>query len=325
MLSLCAYLHAQAPRRMDDNQLVHNTNYYHMEKPSFKSKVYRLIIRVAGLKTKIQNDFKKGDFSKAHKAAAIPNNVKKQCDIVYSKSSTGSTVWELRRKGSTPKRYLFFVHGGGFVYNITKYDWNFLNKILQQTDLGIVVPDYPLAPTNNYKDVFDMLVPVYTDLLRAVAGENVVLMGFSAGGGIALSLAQYAHKLQLEQASSIILLSPLLDATIQNPKIKEIDKYDPYIDLAGVKKAILAYAAGTNTCDYRISPIYGSLEGLPPIHLFMGTHEVLMPDARKFVAIARDMSFPITYYEYNQMYHAWIFLNIPEARDVFNKLMGILY
>ena len=322
MLNLCVYSQAQLP--VHDNQLVQNTNYYHMEKPSFKSKIYRLFIRVAGIKTKIQKEFKKGDFSKAHKAASIPANVKKQCDVVYRTSSTGRTVWELKKKDSSPKRYLFFVHGGGFVYNITKYDWSFLNKIVQHTDVGIVVPDYPLTPTNNYQDVFDMIVPIYADLVRSVGRENVILMGFSAGGGIALSLAQYVQKQQLEQPSQLILLSPLLDATIQNPEIQAIEKYDPYIDVNGIKKAISAYAANTNADDYMISPIYGSLEGLAPIHLFMGTHEVLLPDARKFVAMAREKSVPIDYYEYNQMYHAWIFLNMPESKDVFNKLVNII-
>lgn len=295
-----------------------------MEKPSFKSKIYRLVIRMAGIKTRIRNDFRKGDFSRAHKAASIPANVKKQCDIVYRQSSAGNMIWELRRNGCSPKRYLLFLHGGGFVNNITRYDWNFLNKIALHADLGIVVPDYPLAPANNYQDVFDMVVPAYADLLRTAGSENVILMGFSAGGGIALSLAQYARKHQLDQPAQIVLFSPLLDATMQNPEIQEIDKYDPYIDVEGLRKAITAYAAGTDTDDYRISPIYGSLEGLAPIHLFMGTHEVLLPDARKFVAIAREISIPVTYYEYNQMYHAWIFLNIPEAKDVFNKLMDIL-
>ncbi|QNL48089.1 alpha/beta hydrolase [Olivibacter sp. SDN3] len=295
-----------------------------MEKPSFKSKIYRLIIRLAGIKTKIQKQFKNGDFTKAHKAAGIPTKVKKQCDVIYRTSSTGRKVWKLKKKDTSPQRYLFFVHGGGFVYNITKYDWVFLNKIVQHTDIGIVVPDYPLTPTNNYQDVFDMVVPVYADLVSSAGGENVILMGFSAGGGIALSLAQHAQKQRLQQPSHIILLSPLLDATIQHPEIQEIDQYDPYIDVKGMKTAISAYTAGTKTDDYMISPIYGPLDGLAPIHLFMGTHEVLLPDARKFVAMAKEKSVPITYYEYKQMYHAWIFLNMPEANDVFNKLVNII-
>ncbi|WP_379025088.1 alpha/beta fold hydrolase [Parapedobacter deserti] len=295
-----------------------------MRTPSFKSKIYRLVIRLAGIKTKIQKQFKLGDFSRAHQAAPIPAHVKKQCEVTYRVSATGRTVWELKKKGSTPKRYLFFIHGGGFVFNITKYDWTLLNKIAQHTDVGIVVPDYPLAPTNNFLDVFHTVVPEYAALVNSVGGENVILAGFSAGGGIALSLAQYAQKQQLQQPSQIILLSPLLDATLQHPEIQQIDTYDPYIDVKGMELAISAYAAGTSADDYRISPIYGPLEGLAPIHLFMGTHEVLLPDARKLTTIAREKRIPLTYYEYNQMYHGWVFLNIAEAKDVFSKLINIL-
>lgn len=298
--------------------------YHYMERPGFKSKIYRLLIRVMGIKTKLEKEFRTGDFSKAHKAARIPDKVKSQCDIQYRQSPNGRTIWELKKKNTTPQRFLLFLHGGGFAHNITKYDWIFLNKITQQTGLGIVVPDYPLVPTNNHHDVFDMVVPVYKDLLQHKGNENVVLMGFSAGGGLTLSLAQYALNNQLAQPAQIILLSPLLDATLQDPEIWTIDKYDPYIDIPGFKKAISAYAANTSTDNYIISPIFGPLEGLAPIHLFAGTHEVLLPDARKLVALAKKKSVPLNYYEYNEMYHAWIFFNMPEAKTVFNQLMQIL-
>jgi acetyl esterase/lipase len=295
-----------------------------MGRPSFKSKIYRGLIRIMGIKSKIEKEFKTGDFSKFHKAADIPDTIKSQCDVLYRKSSTGRTIWELKKKNSTPKRYLFFLHGGGFVANITKYDWFFLNRIVQHSGLGVVVPDYPLVPASNYKNVFEMVVPAYEQLLQQAGSENVVLMGFSAGGGLALSLAQYARNNQLAQPAQIILLSPFLDATLQNPEIAVIDKYDPYIDIKGFSKAISIYAANTSIANYMISPIYGVLEGLAPVHLFAGTHEVVLPDARRLVALAKEKGITINYYEYKQMFHAWVFLDIPEAKDVFNKLMRIL-
>ncbi|MCW3466990.1 alpha/beta fold hydrolase [Chitinophaga nivalis] len=295
-----------------------------MERPSFKSRIYRAIIRMAGIKTKIEKEFSTGDFSKFHKAASIPEKVKSQCDVLYRTSPNGRTIWELKKKNSTPQRYIFFLHGGGFVSNITKYDWTFLNRIVQHTDVGVVVPDYPLVPASNYKDVFSMVVPAYEELVRRVGHEKVVLMGFSAGGGLAFSLAQYVRNHQMGQPATIILLSPLLDGTMQNPDIPVIDKYDPYIDINGVRKSIAIYAADTPVDDYRISPIYGTLEGLAPIHLFAGTHEVVLPDARKLVALLKEKKQAVDYYEYQQMYHAWIFLPMPEAGDVFNKLTHIL-
>jgi acetyl esterase/lipase len=295
-----------------------------MQQPSFKSNMYRALIRILGIKTKLRKAFATGDFSKAHKAAPIPDKVKNQCDVLYRTSPTGRSIWELKKKNSSPQRYIFFLHGGGFVANITKFDWVFLNKIIQHTGLSIVVPDYPLVPTNNYKNVFDMVAPAYEELLQQAGAENVTLMGFSAGGGLTFSLAQYARNNQLPNPAQIILLSPLLDGTIANPDIMKIDKYDPYIDVEGFRKAISVYAANTSISNYLISPIHGNLEGLAPIHLFIGTHEVLLPDARKLVALAKEKKIALNYYEYNKMYHAWIFLNMPEARDVFNKLTRIL-
>lgn len=303
---------------------VQHESYYYMINPSFKSKIYRLMIRLAGIKTKVQRNFKSGDFSAAHSAAPIPERMKAYCDITTRMSATNRTIWKIKRKDSRPKRFLFFIHGGSFAANITPYDWNLLGKIVQQTDVGIVVPDYPLTPTYTYQDVFDTIVPEYSALIDSVGGDNVVLAGFSVGGGIALSIAQYALKHQLKQPSQIILLSPMLDATLQNPEIPAVDQDDPYIDVTGLKMAVSNYAAGTSIDDYRISPLYGPLEGLAPIHLFIGTHEVLWPDARKFKTMAKNKNTPITYHEYNRMYHGWVFLDMPEARDVFNKLMRIL-
>lgn len=299
-------------------------NYYHSKRPGFKSNIYRALIRLMGIKTKLRKAFETGDFGKAHKAAAIPENIKNQCDVLYRQSPTGRTIWELKKKNTTPQHFIFFLHGGGFVANITKYDWAFLNRIIQQTGYGVVAPEYPLVPTSNYKHVFDMVVPAYEELLQQVGGENVSLMGFSAGGGLTFSLAQYARNNQLPNPAHIILLSPLLDGTIANPEIMEIDRYDPYIDVEGFRKAISVYAANTSISNYMISPIHGALEGLAPIHLFVGTHEVLLPDARKLAALAKEKNIALNYYEYNQMYHAWIFLNMPEAKDVFTQLMLIL-
>lgn len=295
-----------------------------MEKQSIQSRLYRVLIRLAGIKKKVRKQFRSGDFTRAHQAAAIPASMQKRLDGIRRTSTTRRTVWELRKKGGNPKHYLFFMHGGGFVFNITKYDWAFLNKLIQRTDVGVVVPDYPLTPTHNYRDVFDMIVPEYENLVRSVGSENVTLIGFSVGAGITLSLAQYARQQQIPQPSRIILLSPFLDATIQHPDIPVIDRYDPYIDVEGVKMAIAAYASGTTTDNYMVSPIRGCLEGLAPIHLFMGTHEVLLPDARRLVAMARERSAPVSYYEYPWMYHAWIFLEMPEARDVMEKVAKII-
>jgi len=298
------------------------TNAY-TQSPSFNSKFYRIAIRIKGIKNVVEKEFKNGDFSKNNKVAKIPSKVQRQCDVLHWESK-GRTIWELRKKNTEPKKYILYLHGGAFVHNITTYDWQLLSRVAQHSGYGIIIPDYPLAPEHTYKDVYNMVMPVYEELLHRVGCENVVLMGFSAGGGLTLSLAQYAKNKSLPQPSQIILLSPLLDATLQNPEIADIDSHDPYLGIEGLKKAVLAYSGGDDVSNYMISPINGTVEGLAPIHLFIGTHEILMPDAKKLVALAARQNVHIDYHEYPEMYHAWIFLNMREAKDVFDKLMFFL-
>jgi len=294
------------------------------QSPSFNSKFYRIAIRIKGIKKSIEKEFKSGDFTRSQTAGKIPGNVLRECDITTRNSATGRTIWELRKKGTLPNRYILFIHGGYFVHNITSYDWRLLNKLVQKTGYGIIVPDYPLTPQYGYKDVFNMVVPLYETLLQEIGSNNLVLMGFSAGGGFTLSLAQYIKNKGLAQPAQIILLSPMLDATVSNPDIAIIDKRDPYLGIEGMKKAYPAYAKGDDMTNYMISPINGDLEGLAPIHLFMGTDEIYLPDARKLVKLCKEKNVKLDYHEYPNMYHAWIFLNMPEAKDVIEKLTCFL-
>ncbi|WP_316837751.1 alpha/beta hydrolase [Pedobacter nutrimenti] len=295
-----------------------------MERTSFSSKFYRVAIRLKGIKGSLEKEFQRGEWNGSQKAAAMPQKVIMGCDIFYRDNTTKRTVWQLQKKGRKPEKYLLYLHGGAFVHNISTYDWPFLNRIVQHTDYGIIVPDYPLAPEYGYQDVYDMLVPLYKELLHDIGSKNLVLIGFSAGGGLTLSFAQYLKNMGQEQPAQIILLSPWLDATLQNPEITALDGKDPYLSVKGLKLSAKAYAKGDDLNNYMISPINGTLEGLAPMHLLIGTNEILLADARKLVALAESKNVHIDYHEYYKMYHAWIFLNMPEARDVFDQLINIL-
>ncbi len=315
------------PLPANENEARHHAQpvtIHTMKKPSFKSKIYKTLIRLKGVRNVIDHEFETGDFSKTTHAAPIPDDVKQQCAIGYRKSPSGRTIWELQKKNTTPTRYLLYLHGGAFVHNVTAYDWKLLNRIVQQSGYCIVVPDFPLTPDHNHEEVYNMVVPLYEELLHEAGAKNLIVMGSSAGGGLALALAQYAKEKEIGQPAELILISPVLDATFTNPAIAAIEKDDPCLRTSGLKKALSAYAAGTDLTSYRISPMNGDLNGLAPVHLFMGTHELLLPDARRLVERAKKELAIVHYYEYEGMFHGWFVLNLPEARDVFNHVLAIM-
>ena len=68
--------------------------------------------------------------------------------------------------------------------------WEFLNKLANDTGAIIIMPDYPLAPKHNYEDVFEMVVPLYQEIVKKIDVENLIMMGDSAGGGLSLALEE---------------------------------------------------------------------------------------------------------------------------------------
>ena len=91
-----------------------------------------------------------------------------------------------KQNGDMSDKYILYLHGGAYVMEATYKHWQFLEEIVDRTGMTLVLPDYPLTPRNTYKEAFDMIEPIYIDLIDKVGKEKVILMGDSAGGGMAL-------------------------------------------------------------------------------------------------------------------------------------------
>jgi len=71
---------------------------------------------------------------------------------------------------------------------------------------------------------------------------------------------------------------------------------------------------------YLVSPINGSLKGLAPITLFVGTHDILVADCRRLKAKAATEGIAIDYREFEGMVHAWMLLQLPESKQTKSEI-----
>ncbi|QEC51427.1 alpha/beta hydrolase [Anseongella ginsenosidimutans] len=131
-------------------------------------------------------------------------------------------------------------------------------------------------------------------------------------------------KEHIAQPAQIILLSPWLDITLSNPRINDLGGMPPFLGIEGLRKAGALYAAGADPAHYQLSPINGSLEGLGKISIFIGTNDILLADAKKLKLMAGSKGIDISYYEYEGMFHAWMFLNFPEAKKAKQQIADII-
>lgn len=93
-------------------------------------------------------------------------------------------------------------------FDVVKYDAD-NDSYVSGSDESVDIGDIEVYSFNLYKDVINKFGP-----------NNVVLMGASSGGAIALSILEKASKAEVYQPSETILYSPWLDATMDNPKAK---------------------------------------------------------------------------------------------------------
>jgi epsilon-lactone hydrolase len=83
-----------------------------------------------------------------------------------------------------------------------------------------------------------------------------------------------------------------------------------------LRPAALAYAGTTPLDDPEVSPLYAELVGLPPTLLQVGGDEILLDDARRFVAQAREAGADASVGVYPGLWHVFpAFPGLPESRD----------
>lgn len=294
---------------------------------SIQSKILKVILRAINLKkiwqvtgNKLKRNIEKKQLSESHEP---PKNFLRKFNIT-EKEMNGYCYYVLGPLKKKGKKHILFIHGGGYVYEIMILEWEFIGKLIDSLDCTITVPIYPLAPKHQNEEVFDMIVPIYQRIISEVNPKDVVIMGDSAGGGMSLSLAQLLKEKEMPQPKNIILISPALDMSFSNPEIQEVEKLDPELATPALIDISKWYRGEKVTTDYMVSPIYGDFKGLGKISLFIGTHDILYPDAKKFKKMADEIGVKINYYEYPNMIHIWPLLLFPESKKATKQIIQII-
>ena len=280
----------------------------------------------------------------------IPNENTYTCNIEQKKFMNKNVFILTPKNIEKTELTILYFHGGSYMAEIMQEHWNFLEKVINSTGATVILPDYPLAPKHNYKDVFDMVVPLYNEIVSKINLENLVVMGDSAGGGLALaleekivadtkSLSTQNDSEEINQGeigmnqdyklpAKTILISPWLDVRLENPKINEVKKLDKNLNKDTLKLAGIAYAGEDGLNSYLVNPIDGDLSKLKNITIFTGTYDILNPDVHILVQKAEEQGISINIKEYEGASHIWILKDSSKEKDLkenaYNDLIEVL-
>lgn len=236
-----------------------------------------------------------------------PKTTSQECYIT-SYQFIGRNIFILTPKiKNQEEKYILYFHGGSYVAETSQEHWNFLEKLAKDTGYTIILPDYPLAPKYTYKDVFTMIEPLYKEIIEKIDSNNLIMMGDSAGGGMAIALEEKLGEEYEKLPSKLILISPWLDTKLTNPEIDKIQAYDKDLNKETLKIAGLAYAGKDGKDSYLVNPIDGPLDKLKNVIIYTGTYDILNPDVHILVEKALEQNNNnITVKEYKEKEHIWI-------------------
>lgn len=216
---------------------------------------------------------------------------------------------------------VLYLHGGSYLHHLDPNHLKFLYKIIEKTDVRVVIPIYPKAPQHGFLEAYEKVINLYKEISKE---DNIILMGDSAGGGFILGLAQEIKKLSLKNPKKLIAISPWVDLSMENPEIKIYQKVDPWLKFSKALPTARAWAKGTDLKDSRLSPIYGDLTALNDLTIFIGNRDLLYPDTK---LLSEKLTLNNIKHELiigNNLNHVYPLFPIPEAKEAIDKISEIL-
>ncbi len=297
-------------------------DYTHAKVRSFNARAIHAILAMAGIRKKVEKKISRD--SRPKTAAKIPHSFQKKFDVVLE-TFEARTIYTISPKEKKSDKTVLFFHGGGYVENILKFHWDFIEEMVELTGATFVIPDYPLAPQFTCKENFDYISKMYDHLLnKGVSTDNLFFMGDSAGGGLALSFSQFLKSQERKLPKQLILLSPWLDVSLTNADKIEVVKKDKMLSINGLKNAGKAYAGTIDLQDYRVSPIYGDFSGLPKISIFIGTYDILVSDCKLLREQLGSQEISLNFFEYPRMFHDWMLVKYLKEAKSARKQIALL-
>ena len=197
---------------------------------SFSAKVVSDLLELFGMYTEKNSErMIAGALSKGEKPTPPPKNLKTR----FEDTQNGRVFYA--NEGSTSRNTVFYIHGGAYFMDFTGAHWRFLEKLIEGTDAQLIAPAYRLVPFATYREAFDLIVPLYKEYCETHPDKNTILMGDSAGGGLALALAEYFKAEGIHMPDRLILLSPWVDVSMDNEQISEYESVDPFLKVTPLR------------------------------------------------------------------------------------------
>jgi acetyl esterase/lipase len=256
---------------------------------------------------------------KGHNLLGVIKGVPKEVGLSPAPDFPCQAEWIIPKEENSAK-IILFVHGGAYLSGSIISSRPVAGLLCQVTESRVLTFEYGLAPENPFPRALEDTVKVWKHLTKDYNPKNIVVVGESAGGGLALALGLYLKDNNMELPIGMVTLSAWADLTITNESHKTLDKKDPILSSDELRIAALKYSHGEYLKNPYISPVYGDFTGFCPVLVHVGSDEVLLDDSKILYERLKEANVEAKLSIFEGMWHVWHGFEVPESIEALNEI-----
>jgi acetyl esterase/lipase len=219
-----------------------------------------------------------------------------------------------------------YLHGGGYALGSIDTHRELIARLARATHTRALAIDYRLAPEHPYPAALEDATTAYLWLLKqGITPSHIIIAGDSAGGGLTLATLVALRDAREPLPAGAVCISPWTDLALSGPSMYSKANVDPILTLDSSKLYADCYVGDHEPTNPLISPLYADLGGLPPLLIQVGADEILLDDATRCAAKAREAGVDVTLETWDGLFHVFqIVPFLPETKEALRQIAAFV-
>lgn len=208
--------------------------------------------------------------------------------------------------GAAEDAVILCLHGGGYTMGSSKATHVVASFLSAASGCRVLCIDYRLAPEHPFPAALEDTIAAYGWLLeQGIRHDRIILAGFSAGGGLALSALVSLRDAHVSLPAGAVLISPWTDLAGTGGSVVTCAEADPWLTDEMNRFHAALYAGGKDLRHPLISPLYADMHGLPPLLVHVGSDEIMLDDSKRVTERAKAAGVEVTLEVWEGLWHVF--------------------
>ncbi|WP_237037085.1 alpha/beta hydrolase [Mediannikoviicoccus vaginalis] len=309
---------------------------------SITYKIASEIVRLLGVKKMfLKNKEEMLEYAKGENAKAVfdLDKAKKRAErknyYLIDRDVMGYSLISYQKNEGPAEGVVLHFFGGGMITQPDKLDFALAERIMEQTGKDVWFLFYPLCSEDVKIDkTYEVCFETYRLMTETYKAENISVLGFSSGAGLALGIFLHNNALgrPLPMAGKIISVSPggLPDVSLDEnkevwEKLNELNHKDIMIEPTYFKTAREIVKGDADLPEYMLDGTNGDFSDFPKTYFYYGGNECLYAFAEYFKKAMEKHNAPYKIIVGEGMCHCYPLLRFfKEGREAQDEIIELL-